>query len=157
MVFAQKWKILTLVENGTIGKGISRGAEWCKFQLHSTFQRGVRGPQRMTSILVKMPDYSPWFSARNRESDFGKKKKDTIGKGIARGGECHKFELCSTFQRGVKGLQRMTSLIIILALYTAGSLHSADDCIQQWSWKSSQDFVWSREKSRHWQKGESKH
>ena len=25
-------------KNDVIGKGISRGAEWCKFQLHSTFQ-----------------------------------------------------------------------------------------------------------------------
>ena len=27
----------------TIGKSISRGAEWCKFQLRSTFHCGVMG------------------------------------------------------------------------------------------------------------------
>ena len=26
------------VQNGVNGKGFSRGAEWCKFKLHSTFQ-----------------------------------------------------------------------------------------------------------------------
>ena len=34
-----------------IGKGISRGAEWRKFQLHSTFHRGVKGPRKVTQIL----------------------------------------------------------------------------------------------------------
>ena len=31
----------------------SRGTEWCKFQLCSTFHFGVKGPQRMTSISIK--------------------------------------------------------------------------------------------------------
>ena len=38
MVFGLKIEILTLANNDFIGKDISRGAEWCKFQLHSTFQ-----------------------------------------------------------------------------------------------------------------------
>ena len=57
-------KKMDLANSDTIGKGISRGAERCKFQLHSTFHCGVKGPQRMTSISVKMPYYSPWFSAK---------------------------------------------------------------------------------------------
>ena len=47
-----------------IGKSISRGAEWRKFQLYSTFHLGVKGPQRMTSISAKTPYYSPWFLAK---------------------------------------------------------------------------------------------
>ena len=41
MVFGLKLKILISAKYNTIGKGISRGAEWHKFQLHSTFQCGV--------------------------------------------------------------------------------------------------------------------
>ena len=37
-----------------IGKGISRGAEWHKFQLRSSFQRGVMSEKRN---LTKTPDY----------------------------------------------------------------------------------------------------
>ena len=33
MVFGQNLKILTSAKKDIIGKGISRGAEWCKFQL----------------------------------------------------------------------------------------------------------------------------
>ena len=54
-------------KNATMQKSISRDEEWCKFQLHSTFDFGVKGLQRMTSISVKTPDNSPWFS------DFSKK------------------------------------------------------------------------------------
>ena len=36
MVFGLKMKILPLPKNYSIGKGISRGAEWRKFQLRST-------------------------------------------------------------------------------------------------------------------------
>ena len=64
-VFGQKLKNLVLAKHYIIGKGISRGAEWCKFQLRSTFHFGVKGPQRKSSISVKMPYYSPWFSAKN--------------------------------------------------------------------------------------------
>ena len=64
LVFGQNLKILTLAKKDTIRKGISRGAEWRKFQLHSTFQRGVKRPQRMSRISVKTPYYSPWFSAK---------------------------------------------------------------------------------------------
>ena len=32
---------LIFPKKDTIGKGTSRGAEWCKFQLHNTFQWGV--------------------------------------------------------------------------------------------------------------------
>ena len=38
MVFGQKRMELILANKDTNGKGISRGAEWCKFQLRSTFQ-----------------------------------------------------------------------------------------------------------------------
>ena len=41
MVFGQNLKILTLAKKDTIGKSISRGAEWHKFQLRSTFHCGV--------------------------------------------------------------------------------------------------------------------
>ena len=33
--------------------------------IYSAFQRGVKGPQEMTSVSAKTPDYSPWFFARN--------------------------------------------------------------------------------------------
>ena len=42
MVFGQKLKILTLGGNDTSRKHISRGTEWHKFQLCSTFQRGTK-------------------------------------------------------------------------------------------------------------------
>ena len=42
-------------------KAISRGAEWCKVQLPSTFHFEAKGPQTMTSISVKTPYYSPGF------------------------------------------------------------------------------------------------
>ena len=58
-------KRLTSDKNDSMQKDIVRGAEWHKFQLHSTFQLGVKRTQTMTSISVKTPDYSPWFSARN--------------------------------------------------------------------------------------------
>ena len=35
-----------------------------QFQLHSTFLFGVKGTQRMSSISVKTPYYSPWFLAK---------------------------------------------------------------------------------------------
>ena len=54
MVFGHNLKILTLAKKDTRQKHSSRGAYWCKFQLHSTFQRGVKGAQRKASI-------SPWF------------------------------------------------------------------------------------------------
>ena len=41
MVFGQNLKILVPAKYNIIGKGISRGAERHKFQLRSTFQRGV--------------------------------------------------------------------------------------------------------------------
>ena len=43
MVFGLKMKILTSGKNDFIGKSISRGAEWSKFELHSTFLRAVMG------------------------------------------------------------------------------------------------------------------
>ena len=45
-------------------KGISRGTERCKFQLRSTFHCGVKGLQKITSISVKTPYYSPWILAK---------------------------------------------------------------------------------------------
>ena len=66
-VFGQKLKILTSAKKDTMQKHISRGAEWRKFQLQTTFQLGEKGAQKMTSISVKTPDYSPWFSAKNRK------------------------------------------------------------------------------------------
>ena len=53
-------------------KRISRGAEWCKFQLHSTFRQGVNGPQRMSSISVKTPDYSLGFLPESETFDLSK-------------------------------------------------------------------------------------
>ena len=41
MVFGQKMKISFSAKHDIIGKGISRGAEWRKFQFHSTFHCGV--------------------------------------------------------------------------------------------------------------------
>ena len=46
------------------------GGGWRKFQLRSTFHFGVKGPQRMSSISVKTPYYSPWFSAKNWKYRF---------------------------------------------------------------------------------------
>ena len=37
MVFGQKLKILILAKQRITGKGMSRGAKWHDFQLHSTF------------------------------------------------------------------------------------------------------------------------
>ena len=64
MVFGQNLKILTLVKKDTILKSISRGTKLSKFQLHSTFHCGVKGPQKITSISVKTTYYSPWFLAK---------------------------------------------------------------------------------------------
>ena len=50
-----------------IKKGISKGVEWHKFQLCSTFQWGVMNAKR---DLIKMPYCSPWFPARNGKSRF---------------------------------------------------------------------------------------
>ena len=43
MVFGQNLKILTLAKKDFIGKSIPRGAEWRKYQIHSSFQRRVVG------------------------------------------------------------------------------------------------------------------
>ena len=64
MVFGQKLIEPNSANKDTMGKGISRGAEWHKIQLHSTFHFREKGAQTMTSILVKTPYYSPWFSAK---------------------------------------------------------------------------------------------
>ena len=48
-----------LVEKDTMDKPTSRGAEWRKFYVHSTFQCGVKEAQIMSSNSVKTPDYSP--------------------------------------------------------------------------------------------------
>ena len=45
--------------------------------------------------------YSPWF-------DFG--EKDTVGKGISRGVEWHKFQLHSTFECIVMSVELLTPL-----------------------------------------------
>ena len=52
----------------TVQRHISRGAEWSKFQLHSTFQRGVKRPQTMSSILVK--------TTANNELNFGQNDRN---------------------------------------------------------------------------------
>ena len=55
MVFGLKMKILTLAKNDFIGKSISRGAEWRKFQLPSTFQCGCMATRSFQSIrMVKI-------------------------------------------------------------------------------------------------------
>ena len=36
--FSTKSDFFTLAKNDIIGKGISRGADWHKFELHSSFQ-----------------------------------------------------------------------------------------------------------------------
>ena len=46
------------LENSIYEKGISRGTEWHKFQLHSTFHCGVKGPQKISLISVKAPYYT---------------------------------------------------------------------------------------------------
>ena len=46
---------LTMAGNTAIRKSITRGAFWCKFQLHSTFQRGVMSAE---AKLIKTPYYS---------------------------------------------------------------------------------------------------
>ena len=71
MVFDQTQKESILANNDTIGKGISRGAEWCKFQLRSTFH-AVRSYGSVKN-LIKTPDYSARFSALIVKAiDFGK-------------------------------------------------------------------------------------
>ena len=45
-------------------KGHLKGSILCKFQLYSTFHFGVKGLQKITSISVKTPYYSPWFLAK---------------------------------------------------------------------------------------------
>ena len=62
-VFGQKLIEPISANKDSIGKSISRGAEWRKFQLRSTFHFGVKAPQKMTSISAKTPYYSPWFLA----------------------------------------------------------------------------------------------
>ena len=57
------WCLISAKKHIT-GKSSSRGTKWCKFQFHSTFRFGVKGPQRMSSFSVKTPYYSPWFLAR---------------------------------------------------------------------------------------------
>ena len=89
-------KILTSGGKDAIGKSISIGAEWHKFQLSSTFQRGIKRPQRMTSIWSKRLIIVHGF--RPKSENFYLAKKDTIGKSISRGAEWHKFQLRSTFQ-----------------------------------------------------------
>ena len=49
MVFGKNLNISVSAKSDTTGKGISRGAEWRKFQLRSTFQRGVMGVERIRS------------------------------------------------------------------------------------------------------------
>ena len=79
--------------------------------------RGVNGPQTVTSILVKTLDLymvfgqkheSEWCNAFRQES----KPVYFMQMHISRGAEQHKFQLHSTFQRGVKGPQRMTSISV---------------------------------------------
>ena len=52
MVFGQNLKIFTLAKKGIIGKGISRGAEWCKFEHRSSFQSVVIGAERFWLMRV---------------------------------------------------------------------------------------------------------
>ena len=56
MVFGQILKILTSAKKDLIGKGISRGTEWRKFQLRSTFHCGVNDSKRpsnnCTGIII---------------------------------------------------------------------------------------------------------
>ena len=61
LVAFSRWPVHRSVSVYTIGKGISRGVERRKFQLNSTFQRGVMS---MEGNLVETPYYSPWFSDR---------------------------------------------------------------------------------------------
>ena len=47
---------------------------WSKMTTYTISSISVKGAQRMTSVSVKTPDYSPWFSARKGFFfDFGKK------------------------------------------------------------------------------------
>ena len=50
-------------------KAYLKVSRMAQVQLHSTFQCGVKGPQKMSSISVKMPDYSPWFLAKVGKND----------------------------------------------------------------------------------------
>ena len=68
MVFGQNLEILTSAKNHTRQLDISRETEWRKFQLCSTFHFAVKSGQRMSSISVKTPYYSPRFSAKNLRS-----------------------------------------------------------------------------------------
>ena len=54
MVFGQKLKVLNSDNKDTIGKGISRGAEWYKFHLRSTYQWEVVSTERH---FIKTPYY----------------------------------------------------------------------------------------------------
>ena len=55
--------------------------EWCNFQLHSTFQCKVKGPQIMTSILVKT--LTTIVHGFRPENDVD--NNDFVRKGISRG------------------------------------------------------------------------
>ena len=93
MVFGQNLKIWTLAKKDTIVKGISRGAEWTKFQLHSTFQWGIMSAERNR---IETMDWSMVFGQNLKIWTLV--KKDTIVNGISRGAECRRFQIRSTFQ-----------------------------------------------------------
>ena len=77
MVFGQNSENFNFGKKDTIGKSISRGAEWRKFQICSAFLDPVRSKKtakKMTSILVKTPYYSPWFSAKILKFELRQKR-----------------------------------------------------------------------------------
>ena len=100
----------------TIWKGISRGTEWRKFQLHSTFHCRVNGPQIMTSFSVNTPYYIHGFLPKLKI--WTSAIKDTIWKGISRETQWRKFQLHSTFHCRVKGPQKMTLIPVKTPYYS---------------------------------------
>ena len=97
MVFGPNLKMLTPAKNDSIRNGISRGAEWCKFRLHSTFLQGAASAQ---CNLIETVD-----SARIRNI-LPTAKNDTIRMGTSREAELHEFQFRSTFQRRVTRVER---------------------------------------------------
>ena len=89
-----------MAEKDTRRKHISRGVEWRKFHLHSTFHPEVKRPQKTASISAKTLTIVHGFQPETENFDMA--EKDTRRKHISRGVEWRKFHLHSTFHREVK-------------------------------------------------------
>ena len=86
MVFGQNLKILTSAKKDTIGKGTSRGAEWRKFQLHSTFHCGVMSADCSSLSLQRAPPASGTETAVSSDTSGGEEGEEGEGEEAGEGG-----------------------------------------------------------------------